>query len=162
MTATHVHLMINHLPLFGTLLAALLLAYSLLAGKDQVRRASLGILVLLALASPVAYFSGEGAEDWAEDAGLSEDRIEAHEEAGKVAFALLLANGVVAAGVLVIGLLPSSARLAGRASWVVLVFALGVFLWMAWTARTGGLIRHEEEMSSVIPCQNDTMYDKKA
>jgi uncharacterized membrane protein len=146
MNPVHVHLMINHLPLYGTLFAALLLAYALLARKEEVRKAGLAILVLLAFASPAVYFSGEKGEDWAERAGLSEERIEAHEEAGKVAFALLLGNGALAAAALLMGAFPASARRRGAVSWIVALASLAVFAWSAWTATTGGRIRHGQEM----------------
>jgi len=146
MNPAHVHLMINHLPLYGTLFAAMLLTYALAARKEEVRKAGLAMLVLLAFASPAVYFSGEQGEDWAEDAGLSEERIEAHEEAGKVAFALLLGNGALAAGVLLLGAFPASAGRRTAATWIAVMASLAVFAWSAWTATTGGRIRHGEEM----------------
>jgi hypothetical protein len=151
MSAVQVHLALNHLPVFGSLIAVLLLAYALMAGKEEVRKAALALLVLLGLASPIVYYSGEWSEDPVEEMGVSHDAIEEHEEAAKWAFPLLLAQGILAAAALVLSLLPDSRRLRSRASWAALLVSLLAFVSSARTAHTGGLIRHAEELGGQTP-----------
>ncbi|HLP42393.1 MAG TPA: hypothetical protein VK465_12870 [Fibrobacteria bacterium] len=151
MNAVQIHLALNHLPVFGSLVAVLLLAYALLVGKEEVRKAALALLVLLGLTSPVVYFSGERSEDRVEEMRVSHDAIEEHEEAAKWAFPLLLIQGILAAAALALSLLPDSRRPRIRASWAALLFSLLAFVSSAWTAHTGGLIRHSEELGGQAP-----------
>lgn len=141
MDPAHLHLLINHLPVLGTVFGILLLLYGMLAEKHEVTQASLGLFVLVGLGAVVAYLSGEGAEDVVEGLpGVAESIIETHEEAALIALVAAIVLGVAALLVLVF-LRKQTPR------WAVvttLVLALGTAGVMAWTANLGGQVRHTE------------------
>ena len=144
MNAAHLHLLLNHLPVVGTMVGILLLAYALLRRSPELARASLGLFVLLALAGVVVYLTGEPAEETVENlAGVSESAIESHEEAALVATMLLGVLGVVALG----GLVAFRKRAAGIPrgfAALALALSLAPAAAMGYTANLGGQIRHTE------------------
>lgn len=142
MSPVHLHLLLNHVPVIGTVIALCLLAYATLRGDDRTGRVSLGLLAVLAAAAVAAYLTGEPAEEAVEGvAGVPKALIERHEEAALLATVALGAMGALSAGwllffrrrplsrgvmlgLLLVGLLPAGA--------------------MAYTANLGGQIRHPE------------------
>jgi uncharacterized membrane protein len=142
MSPLHVHLLLNHVPVIGTVIALALLAWAVLRGDERVGRASLGLLAVLAAVAVVAFLTGEPAEEAVEGvAGIPEALVERHEEAALLA---TIALGVVGALALA-ALLRFRRRTLSRGAMLV-VLALGVVPAgaMAWTANLGGQIRHSE------------------
>lgn len=142
MNGAHLHLMLNHLPVLGTVFGLGLLAYGVLGKKPALLKVSLVVFVLAALAAGAAYLTGEQAEEVVEHlAGMSEALIEPHEEAAWIA---LLGAGVL--GVLALGgLIWFRQREVPKAfSVAALVVALAVSGWMVYTANLGGKIHHPE------------------
>lgn len=141
MDAAHLHLLINHVPVLGTIFGLAALAYGLLRKQEAVVRLSLWVFVISGLMAVVAYLSGEGAEDLIENlADVSEAYLEPHEDAGFYALISAIVLGVFAAGSLAF-FRTKLPRLLGM---LVLVLALGVSGLMTWTANLGGQIRHPE------------------
>jgi len=138
----HLHILLTHLPVVGSIFAALLLAWMLARGRADGRRVALAGLLVVALASLPAYFSGEPAEDAVEhQPGVEERRIETHEDAAKLALAGALVTGVVA----LVGLVLFRRREPAM-GFLALALALnlasvGLF---ARAANLGGEIRHPE------------------
>lgn len=142
MNGAQAHLLVNHLPVLGTAFAALLLAAGLLLRKDEVSKAGVWALLLAAVSSLPAYFSGEGAEEVVEHLpGVLESLIHDHEEAAEKALAAALVMGATAAVVLARFRARGFSRKAAAAALVLSLPALGL---MAWTAHLGGLVRHPE------------------
>lgn len=142
MNAAHLHLLLNHLPVVGTLGCVLLLALAAVRGSPELARVSLGLFVLVALAGAAAYLTGEPAEETVEHAaGVSEALIERHQAAALVALVLLSAVGVLSLA----ELLAFRRRAVPRAALLVtLLAALLPAAAMAYTANLGGQIRHAE------------------
>jgi hypothetical protein len=142
MTAPQLHLMLNHVPVIGTLFVALTLAAGLLFRSAALLRFGMVMLVGVALAAAPVFFSGEPAEESIEHmAGVSEPSIEAHEDMAKTASIALGALGLLA----IAGLLFARGGAPSRGlATATLVFALAVGGAMAWTAHLGGGIRHPE------------------
>jgi hypothetical protein len=147
MTWVHLHLLLNHVPVLGTVSAVLLLAFALVRRSSELTRASLGAFVILGLAAGVVYLTGEPAEERVEHLpGVSERLIEAHEEAAFVAMVLLAAFAV---GALVVLLRYRGGRAIPRSVVVgALLLSLVPTGAMAWTANLGGQIRHDEIRSA--------------
>lgn len=143
MDPAHLHLLVNHVPILGTLFALVLGLYGAIRRQPAVVRAALLALVVSGAMSVVALRSGEGAEEAVERLpGVSERMIHEHEEAAEAANIAAVILALLALGVLVwkrkepeIGPLPTTAVLIGAA----IVFAL-----MARTGNLGGQIRHSE------------------
>ena len=142
MNGAQLHLVLNHLPVFGTLFGALILGWALLTRSREVVRVALAVLVGAAVAAAPAYLSGEPAEEKIEHAaGVSKNDIERHEDSAKVSLVLIAITGATALAALVIR------RRRPDPSWIAaaaLTFALVAALHVAWTAHLGGGIRHPE------------------
>lgn len=142
MSAAHLHLMLNHIPLLGLVFGAVLLAYGLGRGAEDVQKASLGLLVVAGLSAIAVYLTGEPAEEVVEGlAGVSHDAIEAHEKWGWYALVAGIATGVVAFGTLLAGWMRARGR---RAVVLTLVLALLSSGLIGYTANLGGKISHPE------------------
>lgn len=142
MTGPFVHLTLNHVPVIGVFFVLALLALAWLRRSEELTHASVLALVVLALLAIGVYFSGEAAEEATEHlAGISETRIEAHEEAALVAFVGMEILGAAALAALLLRRRFGSVRAwVGGVALLTLVVA-GLFVW---TAHRGGLIRHPE------------------
>ena len=142
MNWAHLHLMLNHLPVLGTIFGLLLLTWAVVRRDETLQRAALATFVLTALAAIPVFLTGEPAEEIVEDlAGTAKTAIESHEEAAVIALIAIEALGAMALAVLLFfrrRVVPRA--LAGAA----LVFALATAGWMAQTANLGGRIRHAE------------------
>ncbi|MEZ0371036.1 MAG: hypothetical protein ACAI44_18225 [Candidatus Sericytochromatia bacterium] len=137
------HLVVNHVPVLGSLLATGILAYGLLRKQEEIIRLSLYLFVLSAVAALPVYFSGEGAEEGVEHlSGVAESLIENHEDLAKFAIVLVEGLGLAAIGGLVLSF--RATRLPLWYASIVGVLALFNGGVMAQTAHLGGQIRHSE------------------
>lgn len=174
----HLHLMLNHLPLFGTIFVLLLLLWSWARRSREGMRIGLWLAVLLALATIPVYLTGEPAEHQLRDLDPSAPRrlMHEHEESGERGFYFILATGAVALVALwatrrrgepaAVGVVETPAATdvvvverapaaQGRGAWplVVMVCLIVAFYLFAYAALLGGQIRHPElrTPSSVVP-----------
>ena len=153
MNWAHVHLMLNHLPVLGTIFGLALLAWAVIRRNETLQRAALATFVLAALAAIPVFLTGEPSEKLVEDlAGTAEAAIEAHEAAAVIALIAIEALGAMAMAALVLFRKRALPRpLAGAA----LVFALATAGWMAQTANLGGRIRHDELGTTATQTRDD-------
>lgn len=148
MYATHLHLILNHVPALGVVFAALLLAIALWQRSAQFQRVALLMMVGCALVAIPVYLTGKNSEDAVKHiAGVSEAAIDRHEDA---AVASVVAVGVLG-GFALVGTL-----LFGKARTVPAMFTAGLLVltltttgFFAWTGYLGGQIRHTELGNSV-------------
>jgi hypothetical protein len=140
--AAYAHLVLNHVPLIGTLAGAILLATGLVFSSSAVGRTGFAALALSALLAIPTYLTGKAAEDAVEELpGVEEERVDHHAEIAIFGLTSSLAIGVVALGSLWI----YRRRPVPRALlFIVMVLALIPFGALAWTADAGGEIRHPE------------------
>jgi uncharacterized membrane protein len=146
----HIHLLLNHVPVLGTIFGLALLGYGVLRGSEALKRTALGVFVAVALLALPVYFTGEPAEEVVESAaGVSKAAIDAHE-----AFALISLIGVEVLGVIALAGLMLARRgrpVASEVTGAALVVSLAVAALMAKTANLGGQIRHEEIRAGAPP-----------
>ena len=143
MDQTHLHLLITHLPIFGALLGALVLAFGLWKTSSTTITAAYGVLVLAAIGAGVAYLTGEGAAQTVEHLpGVLESRIERHEDFAVYALANLLTMSVVALAGLVLN--ARQAAISNSVAKLTLLLALVSFGLASYTGYLGGQIRHTE------------------
>lgn len=142
MSAAHLHLALNHAPLFAIIFATLGLGWALARGRDGVARHSLSLLVLAGVLSVPVYLTGEQAEEVVEHrTGVFEAVIEAHEEA---ALGAALATGLVALVALAALVVYRRRGYPRRVVAVILLLSLGVGGWNGYVANLGGQISHPE------------------
>lgn len=139
MDAAHLHLLLNHVPVLGTVFGLLLLGYGLLRRRAEAARIAFVVFAAVGVAAGATYLTGEAAEEAIEAvAGVPDALVERHED--MAFFALWSA---VALGVLALGALAWSRRHAPlRPGVLVLAVALGVAGLMGYTANLGGQISH--------------------
>ena len=146
MDAAHLHLALNHAPLFALVFATLGLAWAVIRTDGGVARASLGLLVLAGLLVLPTYLTGEDAEDIVEDqVGVSHEAIEEHEDA---ALGAAIATGIVGLAALVVLFLFRQGEVPRTATVSMLVFTLAAAGWIGYVANLGGQINHPEIRST--------------
>ncbi len=154
MTQTHIHLIITHLPIFGSLLGGLVLVHGLWTKSNATKIAAYNVLILSAIGAGIAYFTGEGAEESVEHLqGVVEATIQPHEESALFALISLIVLGVAS----LIGLFVTLRNLAvARATaFVILLISIISFGLVARTGYLGGQIRHTEiNNGTATPTEN--------
>ena len=141
-SGAHLHLLVNHSPIFGSIFALVLLIASYFTSADTFRRTAFVILIATAIGGAAADLSGDAAEEAIKGfPGVRRDVIHAHEEMADKAYILADILGVLALGGLVRWrrqpIPPSAALVAVLAT----AFVGGAFIY---TGLLGGQIRHTE------------------
>lgn len=143
MDQTHIHLLITHLPIFGSILGGLVLAHGLWTKSNQTKIAAYNLFIISALGAGIAYLTGEGAEEKVENIqGAAETIIKQHEEFALFALIALIILGVASIVGLFLTLRKSS--LTKLTAVVILFISLISFGLVARTGYLGGQIRHTE------------------
>jgi hypothetical protein len=143
MNYPHLHIMINHFPVVGSILALLLLGWALLARRRDYIRLSLVVTLFVGLSTVPAFLSGNEAHEQLEDvAGFDHHQIHEHKRAADWALWIMLGTAAVAA----VALWSSRndrpvPRWAGTATMAGLILSASVVARAAWL---GGSIRHPE------------------
>jgi len=146
MNLAHVHLLLNHFPTIGFGIGIALYVAAMIGKKDDLKRASLVILFLIAAVAIPTYMSGNAAEEVLKDKGIRSSLIRAHEDAAMWAFLVMEITGFLAW--LSLWQYRLMRRVAGWTTPVILILSLISFAAMARTANLGGEIRHSEIQST--------------
>ncbi len=147
MDSGHLHLLLNHLPVTGVLVALAIFGVGRLRGNRQFQQLALALVLLFGLATIPAYPTGASAEDVVKRLpGAPKALIEAHEEAATAAFVV----AELLAGLGLSGLVRFRKSAAIPKSFAVglLVLALSASGPLSWTGFLGGKIRHPEIRST--------------
>jgi len=140
--AAHLHLLVNHLPILLPVLGLTILIIGIVFKSEIVKRISLGMFIFSGIFAFMAFSTGEGAEEIAEELKRSHDLIHEHEEAAET-FALLsylLAFFSIVAFWFNWKKHPFSAL----ASYIVMLLSVVVIYFSYPTGQTGGEITHPE------------------
>ncbi|MCS6937372.1 MAG: hypothetical protein RMJ96_02400 [Candidatus Bipolaricaulota bacterium] len=153
MDAVYLHLVLNHIPVWGTIFGFVLLLVGFIRRSDDLQRAGLITFVVVAVLTIPVYLSGRAAyepmEEFLADIDpAAEGFIDQHEAAGLIAFLAVIVLGVVALGAL---LQWQRAEIARRLVIVSLVLGVIVGGIVGWTANIGGQIRHTEIRAGFQP-----------
>ena len=154
-SGAHLHLLVNHAPIFGSLFALALLVASYFFAADVLRRTALVVLIGTALAAATADLSGDPAEDAIRGfPGVRRAVIHEHEEMGDNAY---IAAGIM--GVLALGALVRWRRIPipGGATLVALIGTVVVSGLMVYTGLLGGRVRHTEVRPGSVPADAMTI-----
>jgi uncharacterized membrane protein len=146
MNLPHVHLLLNHFPIIGTMIALGLFLFALIGKSEDLKRAALVIFAGIALLSIPTYMSGNGAADaLSKLPGVSKNAIAAHNNAALISIVFMELTGLFAWLAL-----WQSRRFRQTRGWTVvavLLLSVAAVYYMAVTGNTGGQIRHEEILS---------------
>lgn len=143
MDGAHLHLILNHFPIVGTLVGLGVLAYGLIIKDLSVKKAGLGTLAVMAILALPAYFSGEEAEEAVEHLpGISDAVIHEHEELAEKAILMMAFLGGLS--LLSLYAIWKNKTIAKTATIITFVFGLLTFGVFAKVGNLGGKIRHTE------------------
>ena len=137
MSQVHLHLLITHLPVFGSLLGALVLAYGLWTRSHQTTTATYILFILSGIGAGIAY--------------LTEQMIGLHEESASFALVSLVILG--AFSLFVIFITYKNTAIRKTTALIALFISLVSFGLVARTGYLGGQIRHTEITNGNV--QND-------
>ena len=155
MNQAHIHLLITHLPIFGSILGGLVLAHGLWTKSTQTNIAAYNIFIISAIGASIAYLTGEAAEETVENIqGIAKNMIDEHEDFAVLALVSLITLGIASIGGLFLTLRKSA--LTSTAAIVILFISLISFGLVARTGYLGGQIRHTEINSSNTTTQGQS------
>ncbi len=149
MNLAHVHLLLNHVPTVGFGVGLGLLVLSLVGrSHDDLKRASLMVLFVVAILTIPVFFSGKAAETVVRASAVNPparvllSAIQRHEDAALIAFALMEITGAFAW--LALWQWRGHKRLPQWNLALVLLLSIATFGLMARAATIGGDINHPE------------------
>jgi hypothetical protein len=141
--SAHLHLLVNHVPILGSLFALVLLAFGLLLRSADLTRAGLVAVLAAGLLCLPAQLTGEGAARVVQDLPrVSRALIQAHEAAAEAGFWVLESAAALALFSLL--LLKNASPRARLLAVLTLAAAALSFGLLARAGYLGGLIRHTE------------------
>ena len=160
MNYAHLHLLLNHVPVIGSIVGLGLFLISFFGKNEDLRRASYIIFAAVALITLPAFLSGFGAQQMIKGPGVSDALISRHEGSALLSIWFMELTGTLA----LIGLWQAqttSRPSRGNVS-AVLLFSLLTVVLMARTGNTGGDIRHPElRPGSDAPAAQATITEGK-
>ena len=141
MNPAHWHLLLNHLPIIGSLFATLILLWGILRRSVPIVNLSLVLFVACAVFSIIASQTGESAEHYLEDLkAIDETYLEPYEAAAEIANYGMIAVGALA----LIALIFKRFRSVSFMPYLILIASIVVFVLMARAGLLGGEIMHKE------------------
>jgi uncharacterized membrane protein len=156
MGQTHIHLIITHLPIFGSILGGVVLLHGIWTKNNMTLIAAYNVLIISAFGAGIAYGTGEGAEETVEHiSGISKNLIEEHAGSALISLIALIIVGVISLLGLFVTLRGSA--LTRTFALITLFLSLVAFGFISRTGYLGGQIRHTEiGTNAVIPIYKGT------
>ena len=149
MDGAHLHLLLNHYPIVGSIIALMLLIVGFFMKNKSVINAALVTTVVIGLIAIPAFLTGEAAEHKVEDLpGTSEFYLEEHEDIGKAAFLIMNISAVLSLITLIVNLIS---RKTSRFLTAIVLLALAATVGiMVYTGFLGGKIRRPELRETAV------------
>ena len=143
MNDAHLHMVVNHFPIIGTIFGLGILITGIVMKNTVVKNVAYVLFVIAAIFGAVSMSTGEGAEEIAENLpSVTDQIIHEHEEmAEKLALVLYVLGGISLLGLFMNFKNHAKANLISYLAFVVAL--VGVFLGKQ-TGTTGGEVRHTE------------------
>jgi uncharacterized membrane protein len=150
MNDAHLHMVVNHFPIIGTILGLGILIAGMILKNNSVKNTAYILFIVAAIFAAFSMGTGEGAEELVEDMpSVGKQIIHEHEEMAEKLAIVLYVLGVISLGGLFLNYLKNAK--ANLVSYVALVVAvIGVFFAQQ-TGTTGGEIRHTEIRANATP-----------
>ena len=160
MNATHIHLLLNHFPIIGSLIGSAILLWGIFKKQDNIKSIAAATLFIMAILAIPVFITGEPAEESVEKlSGVSENMIDLHEEAAELSIWLMEITGLIALAAFFLQWKKNNK--AGISFNILLISAIISFAAMARTGYYGGQIRHTE-LTTAAATANSESNDKKS
>ncbi|WP_310556772.1 DUF2231 domain-containing protein [Flavobacterium sp.] len=151
MNDAHLHLLINHFPIVGTIFGLGILLAGIISKNKSIQNTAYAIFIVCMILGKVSMFTGEKAEDIVENLGISQDLIHEHEEQAETYMKLAYALGLIS----ILGLISNFKNhpKAKLFSFLALTLAIVTVILSKAVGTSGGEIRHTE-IRQTIEIQN--------
>lgn len=143
MNEAHLHMVVNHFPIIGSIFGLGILLISLIFKNKAVQNVAYGLFILSAIFGAISMATGEGAEEIAEKLpSVTHQIIHEHEEMAEKLAILLYALGAMS----ILGAYLDFKKhpISKFVTYVVLIISIGTVFFATQTGTTGGEIRHTE------------------
>jgi len=150
MNNEHLHMMINHFPIIGTIFGLGILLTGMFLKNKSVKNTAFVVFIFSALFVALSMATGEGAEEVSQKLpSVTKELIHQHEEMAEKLALVLYITGLFS----LISIYSTFKRnpLAKLTSFITLILsAVGIFFALQ-TGITGGSVRHTEIRNDFVP-----------
>ncbi|MDI5898699.1 hypothetical protein [Flavobacterium yafengii] len=156
MNDAHLHMVVNHFPIIGTIFGIGILIAGIFLNNSSIKNTAYILFIIAAIFGALSMGTGEGAEEMVEDfPNIGKAIIHEHEELAEKFALVLYVTGVFALISLVVAV--KKFRLAKIFSFITLILALISGIISINVGTSGGEIRHTEiREDSATKVVNDT------
>jgi len=161
MNDAHLHLVVNHFPIIGTILGLGILIAGMILKNNSVKNTAYVLFIVAAIFAAFSMGTGEGAEEMVEDmTSVGKQIIHKHEEmAEKLAIALYVLGVISLAGLYLNFKKHAKSQLV---SYVAVIIAIISVFFAQQTGTTGGEVRHTEIRPNTIQTLGGVEQDTAA
>lgn len=151
MNAAHLHLILNHIPVIGTLIAMFILIIGIIKKSDDVKKVCMLVIIFTSLLTIPVYLSGDKAEGMIEGnyEDVDEEYIHEHEDFALYSFIAMNITGAIA--LISMFLFKKPKLLPNSFAFFMLGLLLIVNGMMGYTGNLGGKIHHPEIREDKLP-----------
>jgi uncharacterized membrane protein len=144
MLLTHLHLMLNHLPIFGMIVLFFLMAHAVIFKKEKLIKIYLWYFAATAIITLPVFLTGDPSSEYLKTVfpKINTELIETHETFGYVSLIISLVLGI--SGLVALRFFKDKEILPSWFKYTYLFIALLSVLAISWTGKTGGEIMHSE------------------
>jgi uncharacterized membrane protein len=149
MNDAHLHLVVNHFPIIGTVFGLGILIAGLVLKNNSVKNTAYVLFVVAAVFAFLSMYTGEGAEEMVEDMpNIGKQIIHEHEELAEKLAILLYAVGIFS----LVSLYASikNHKFSKISSYITLILALAATVLGSLVGTSGGEIRHTEIRDTTV------------
>ncbi len=160
MNDAHLHLVVNHFPIIGTIFGLGILIVGLFIKNNSVKNVAYILFVVASFFAALSMGTGEGAEEMVEDLpSVGKQIIHEHEELAEKFAVVLYATGFLALIALFLSFKENSLQKYATIGTVVLALVAVVLAKEVGTS--GGEIRHTEIRSNVLPSVGGVSHEQQ-
>lgn len=150
MNDAHLHMVVNHFPIIGTIFGLGILVTGMFMKNNSVKNTAYILFVVAAIFAAFSMGTGEGAEELVEDMpNIGHQIIHEHEEIAEKFAIILYATGFF--GLVSLFASYKKHRFATIFSYITLALALVAGVISKSVGTTGGEIRHTEIRANFVP-----------
>ena len=164
MNDAHLHLVVNHFPIIGTIFGLGILITGIILKNNTVKSTAYVLFIVAAIFAAFSMGTGEGAEELVEDMpSVGKQIIHEHEEMAEKLAIVLYVLGVISLTGLILSY-KKNAKATLLSYLAVIVAIIGVFFAQQ-TGTSGGEIRHTEIRPNATPTldsENNADVSKEA